>query len=40
MQTIYMDRAQTLPVNGFKWVEETSQFNDFKKIYNEDSDKG
>ena len=35
-----MDRAQTLPVNGFKWAEETSQFNDFKKIYNEDSDKG
>ena len=36
-----MDRAQTLPVNGFKWVEGTSQFNKKKKkIYNEDSDKG
>ena len=31
--------SQTLPVNGFKWVEETSPFNeDFIKNYNEDSD--
>ena len=30
---------QKLPVNDFKWVEETSQFNeDFIKICNEDSD--
>ena len=30
-----------LPVYGFKWVEEKSQFNkDFKKSFNEDSDKG
>ena len=32
---------QKLPVNGFKWVEETSKFNeDFIKSYNEDSDEG
>ena len=31
--------SQKLPVNCYKWVEETSQFNeDFMKIYNEDSD--
>ena len=31
--------SQKLPVNDYKWVEETSQFNeDFIKIYNEDSD--
>ena len=30
-----------LPVNGFKWVENTSQFDeDFMKSYNEDSEKG
>ena len=29
-----------LPGNGFKWVEDTSQFNeDFIKSYNEESDK-
>ena len=29
------------PVNGFKWVEDLSQFNeDFIKIYDENSDKG
>ena len=32
---------QKLPINGFKWVEKTSQFNDgFIKNYNEDSDIG
>ena len=32
---------QKLPANGFKQVEETSQFNlDFRKNYNDDSDKG
>ena len=30
--------SQKLPVNDFKWIEETSQFNEgFVKIYNEDS---
>ena len=30
--------SQKLPVNDFKWIEETSQFNEgFIKIYNEDS---
>ena len=30
--------SQKLPVNDFKWVEETSPFNkDFIKIYNEDN---
>ena len=30
---------QKLPVNGFKWVEETSEFKkNFIKIGNEDSD--
>ena len=30
-----------LPVGGFKWVEETSQFNkDFIKNYSDDSDIG
>ena len=29
---------QKLPVDGFKWVEDTSQFNeDFIKSYNEES---
>ena len=33
--------SQKLPVNGIKWVEETSEFNkDFKKRYNEESDEG
>ena len=33
--------SQKLPVNDFKWVAETSQFNkDFIKIYNEDSNIG
>ena len=32
---------QKLPVNGFEWVEELSQFNeDFMKNYDEDSNKG
>ena len=31
--------SQKLPVNGHKWVENTSQFNeDFIENYNEDSD--
>ena len=30
---------QQLPVNDFKWVEETSQLNeDFIKVNNDDSD--
>ena len=33
--------SQKLPQGGFKWVEETSQFNeDFIKSYNENSDVG
>ena len=33
--------SQTLPLVGFKWVEETSQFNDnFIKRYNEDTNTG
>ena len=33
--------SQKLTVNGFKWAENTSQFNeDFKKRYNEESDGG
>ena len=33
--------SQKLPLGGFKWVEETSQSNEnFKKSYNEDSDRG
>ena len=32
--------SQKLPVNGFKWVEELSQFDeDFIKSYDEDSNK-
>ena len=32
--------SQMLSLNGFKWFEETSQFNeDFIENYNEDSDK-
>ena len=31
--------SEKLPVNYFKWVEETFQLNEgFIKIYNEDSD--
>ena len=31
--------SQRLPVNHFKWIEDTSQFNeDFIKNYNEESD--
>ena len=33
--------SQKLPVNGFKWVEETSQFNEvFMKSCDEESDEG
>ena len=33
--------SQKLPVNGFKWVENLSKFNeDFLKNYDENSDKG
>ena len=33
--------SQKLPVDGFNWVENTSQFNkDFVRNYNEDSNKG
>ena len=33
--------SQKLPVNGFEWTKELSQFNeDFIKNYNEDSNKG
>ena len=33
--------SQKRPVNGFKWVEELSQFNqDFIKKYDQDSNKG
>ena len=32
---------QKLPLNNFKWVEETTEFNeDFIKSYNDDSDEG
>ena len=34
------EMSQKLPGNGFKWVEDTSQFNeDFIKSYNDESDK-
>ena len=34
-------KSQKLPVNGFEWVEELSQFKeDFIKNYDEDSNKG
>ena len=37
----YWDMSQKLPVNDFKWVENTSQFKeDFIKSYNENSDEG
>ena len=32
--------SQKLPVNGFEWVEELSQFKDFIKNYDEDSNNG
>ena len=33
--------SQKLPVNGFKWKKNTSEFNEnFIKNYDEDSDKG
>ena len=33
--------SQKLPVNNFKWIQDTSEFNeDFIKNYNEESDKG
>ena len=33
--------SQKLPVNGFEWVGDTSQFNeDFIKSYNDESDEG
>ena len=33
--------SQKLPVNNFKWIKDTSQFNeDFIKNYNEESDEG
>ena len=33
--------SQKLPVNGFEWIEELSQFKeDFIENYNEDSNKG
>ena len=33
--------SETLPVNRFEWIEDTSQFNeDFMKNYNEEIDKG
>ena len=32
--------SRKLPGDGFKWVEETSQFNEnFIKTYNEDTDR-
>ena len=33
--------SQKLPVNSFKWIKNTSHFNeDFIKDYNEESDEG
>ena len=33
--------SKKLPVNKFKWIEDTSQFNeDFIEIYNEESEEG
>ena len=33
--------SKKLPVNTFKWIEDTSQFNeDFIEIYNEESEEG
>ena len=33
-------RSQKLPVNNFEWIEDTSQFNEDIKNYNEESDEG
>ena len=34
-------KSQRLPLGNFKWVKETTEFNeDFIKSYNDDSDKG
>ena len=34
-------RSQKFPINNFKWIEETSKFNDdFIKNYNGESDEG
>ena len=36
-----MGNASELPLGGFKWVEETSQFSeDFIQSYNDDRDEG
>ena len=43
MQTICMDEQclKKLPVNGFKWVNDVSRYNeDFIKNYNENADVG
>ena len=33
--------SQKLPINKFKWIKDTSQFNeDFVKKYNEEGDAG
>ena len=43
MQTICMDGQclKKLPVNGFKWVNDVSRYNeDFIKNYNENADVG
>ena len=32
--------SQNRSVNNFEWIEDTSQFNDFTKHYNEESDDG
>ena len=43
MQTICMDEQclKKLPVNGFKWANDLSRFNEaFIKNYNENSDVG
>ena len=37
-QFVWMDNISKLPVNGFEWVEELSQFKeDVMKNYDEDS---
>ena len=38
---MWMGNVTKLPVQGFKWVENVSQFSkDFMENYNEDSDEG
>ena len=32
--------SQTLLVNNFEWIEDTSQFNEDLQNYNEESDEG